>query len=115
MAVCGRHTPAANDHACRHAQHDSNSDSDEYDYVGNKRYNVISGKSLRHGFEMSACNALSQNGLQMQNTFFYLNYGRHPKTPHSLNVPTENPAANDYVQNIAEASQKARACLQAAQ
>ena len=42
--------PAANDHACEHAQHDSDldSDSDEYDYVGNKRYKLISAKSLRH-------------------------------------------------------------------
>ena len=30
-------------------------------------------------------------------------------------MPTENPAANDYVQNIAEALQKARTCLKAAQ
>lgn len=30
-------TPAANDHACGHAQHDSDL---EYDYVGNKRYKV---------------------------------------------------------------------------
>ena len=57
--------PAVNDHACGHAQPDSDSHSDEYEQVGNKTYNVISGKSLCHGFEMSTCNALSRNGLQM--------------------------------------------------
>ncbi|DBA81922.1 TPA: hypothetical protein ACH3X1_007635 [Trebouxia sp. C0004] len=62
--------PTANDHECEHAQHDSDldSDTDGYDYVGNKRYKVISGKSLRHSFEMTACNALSRNGLRMMFT-----------------------------------------------
>ena len=51
----------------------------------------------------------------MQNTPFYPNNGRHPRTPDDLNLPTENPAANDYVENIADASRKAKTCLQAAQ
>ena len=50
----------------------------------------------------------------VQNTPFYLNHGRHPRTPDDLNLPTNNPAATDYVENIAEALRKAKTCLHAA-
>ena len=55
-------------------------------------------------FEFAVNNSWQES---VQNTPFYLNYGRHPETPHNLKLPIENPAANDYVQNIAEALQKA--------
>ena len=51
----------------------------------------------------------------VQNTAFYLNHGRHPRTPADLNLPTANPAANDYVTFIADGLRKAKTCLQAAQ
>lgn len=50
----------------------------------------------------------------IQNTPFYLTYGRHPRTPSSLNLPTDNPAADNHVQNIADAVKRAKVWLEAA-
>ena len=80
-------TLATNGSACEHAQHgaDTASGSDEYENAGNKRYKVVSGKSLRQGFEMSACNALSKNGLR---TMFAGRLAAFPETRSRIIVDT---------------------------
>ena len=49
------------------------------------------------------------------NTPFFLNYGRHPRTPAALVLPSENPAAEQFVTSRQEALDKAKSSLEAAQ
>lgn len=51
----------------------------------------------------------------VKDTPFYLNGERHIKTPDVPNLPSESPAANDYTENIADALDRAKGSLQAAQ
>ena len=57
----------------------------------------------------------------IQDTPFYLNYGRHPRVPSDLTLSSErkkavkNAQAVDYIGNIEKAIAKAKVCLQAAQ
>ena len=51
----------------------------------------------------------------IQETPFFLNYGRHPKVPSDVRLPESNPCAHKYLDNIGQAMQKARKCLDAAQ
>jgi hypothetical protein len=51
----------------------------------------------------------------IRNTPFFLNYGRHPKTPANLEVPVRGPASASKAQEIQEALQHAKACIKDAQ
>ena len=51
----------------------------------------------------------------IQDTPFFLNYGRHPRVPSDVILPESNPSAHKYLNNIDQAMQKARKCLDAAQ
>ena len=51
----------------------------------------------------------------IENTPFFLNYGRHPRSPAALVLPTGNPAADQFVSSRKEALLRAKTCLQAAQ
>ena len=57
------------------------------------------------------------NSLQesIQDTPFYLNYGRHPRVPSDVRLPESNPSAHGYLDNFDQAMRKARKCLEAAQ
>ena len=57
------------------------------------------------------------NSLQesIQDTPFYLNYGRHPRVPSDVRLPESNPSAHGYLDNVDQAMRKARKCLEAAQ
>ena len=48
-------------------------------------------------------------------TPFYLNYGRHPRSPSAVQMQTNIPAANELVGSLSEALTRARDCLTAAQ
>ena len=51
----------------------------------------------------------------IHDTPFFLNYGRHPRVPSDVRLPESNPCAHKYLDNIDQAMQKARKCLDAAQ
>lgn len=51
----------------------------------------------------------------VKNTPFYLNYGQHPLTPASVQLPRDVPAASNYAEGIVENVRRARACMEAAQ
>ena len=44
-----------------------------------------------------------------------LNYGRHPRVPCDVRLPESNPTAHRYLDDIDQAMQRARKCLEAAQ
>lgn len=48
-------------------------------------------------------------------TPFYLNHGRHPRSPAAVAMDTPHPAANEFVGNLNEAMSRAKDCLAAAQ
>ena len=58
-----------------------------------------------------AINALQES---VQDTPFYLNYGRHPRLPADVRLPETNPAAYKYLDNIDQALKRAKVCLEAA-
>ncbi len=65
--------------------------------------------------EFAVNNAYNES---IQDTTFYLNYGRHPRLPADLNMakkPSKNKEAVDYIGNIEKAIARAKVCLQAAQ
>ncbi len=65
--------------------------------------------------EFAVNNAFNES---IQDTPFYLNYGRHPRLPTDLNMakkPSKNKEAVDYIGNIEKAIARAKVCLQAAQ
>ena len=47
----------------------------------------------------------------IQDTPFFLNYGRHPRVPSDVRLPESNPCAHKYLDNIDQAMRKARKCL----
>ena len=54
----------------------------------------------------------------VQETPMYLNFGRHPKTPLTVNLPTRpagNPAAGDIAVRMCTLSARAKCCMMAAQ
>jgi hypothetical protein len=51
----------------------------------------------------------------IRNTPFFLNYGRHPRTPANLDVPVRGPASASKAHEIQEALQHAKACIKDAQ
>jgi len=51
----------------------------------------------------------------IQDTPFFLNYGRHPRVPSDIRLPEENPTAHKYLQDMDQAMQNARKCMEAAQ
>lgn len=51
----------------------------------------------------------------VDNTPFFLNYGKHPRTPADLHLPSDVPAAQDYVVQLKDALDRAKTCMRAAQ
>ena len=53
----------------------------------------------------------------IQDTPFYLNYGRHPRMPDDLvaDKPSRDPRAYNFIRNIEQAMKKARSCMKDAQ
>jgi hypothetical protein len=52
----------------------------------------------------------------IRNTPFNLNYGQHPNTPHTVDLPRiKVPAAHEYASGLERAVQQARSCLREAQ
>jgi len=51
----------------------------------------------------------------VKNTPFYLNYGQHPLTPATMQIPTAVPKASEFVEGIQKAVKRAKECMRAAQ
>jgi len=49
----------------------------------------------------------------IQNTPFYVNYGQHPLTPTSVQLPEYVPRAQDFTVRVREAVRKAQRCMEA--
>jgi transposase InsO family protein len=49
------------------------------------------------------------------NTPFFVNYGMHPRTPMTVNLPTEAPEATDFVNHIQSCVQRASEAMERAQ
>ncbi len=62
--------------------------------------------------EFASNNSFQEN---IQDTPFFLNYGSHPRVPSDIRLPEENPTAHRYLQDMDQAMQNARKCMEAAQ
>ena len=51
----------------------------------------------------------------VKNTPFFLNYGQHPLTPATKQLPSTVPKAADFAEGIVKSVKEARKCMEAAQ
>eukprot|EP00983_Pelagomonas_calceolata_P131246 1161757-Pelagomonas_calceolata.AAC.8 len=51
----------------------------------------------------------------VQDMPFFLNYGQHPLTPATVQLPSKVPRASEYAEGIAKSVKQARRCMEAAQ